>query len=118
MTEVPVYYDVYTDETKPITQEVVNKLFQLVRLKSARPTWPGQDESRPLPGKLKVYPNTFRFGYSFVMEDKEIKPYPDVTDLDGKPVYPQVPLDANGFNSDFPDAWAHELVRRWNLEVK
>jgi hypothetical protein len=114
MTQEILYYDVISDEMKPLTQEKFDEYVKFVR------TVKGADmaieEARPhsyFQFRLAVYPN--RDGMVFVAESRSIEPYAGVRNLDGSLCYPPVPQKGYSLGSPLPREFAFELVRRWNL---
>ena len=68
----------------------------------------------PLDFRLKVYPNPMRDDGVFVAEDREIAPYPGISNVDGTLCYPSTPNTQYRMGRQLPRDFAEELVRRWN----
>ena len=76
--------------------------------------WPHERLDATLDFLLKVFPNPMRNDGVFVAEDKEIAPYPGISNMDGKPCYPAIPRTRYQLGYQLERGFAEELVKRWN----
>lgn len=79
--------------------------------------WMGEAPTDDLSFRLKVYPNSIRTDGVFVAEDREVAPYPGISDMDGKPIYPAIPQSGRRLGVQLDHAFGEELVRRWNAHA-
>lgn len=63
---------------------------------------------------FRIYLNPMRYDGVFIGQDKPIEPYPDVTDIYGKELYPAIPQKGYVFPHQIPLDVAESLLRRLN----
>ena len=113
---IPQIYDITTDSMRDVTQEDIDNWMKLGRQigkihdENFTSNWTSNIN-------LACFPNRFRPGRVFVAEDLPIEPYP-MPGIDGKPIYPAVPITAFKLGADLPVEFANELVKRWNSANK
>jgi hypothetical protein len=110
-------FDISLGYRRRVTQEEIDNLadfqFMLAVVNSKI------DEAREIPQgmgfRLAIFPNRMRDDGVFVAQDLPIEPYEGVRSLGGNKCFPSVPQQGVRIGSQLPHAFAHELVRRWNL---
>lgn len=64
--------------------------------------------------RWRTYINPMRDDGLFVAEDKPLEPYPEITNMDGSPVFPAIPNTKYSIGFQLPHKEAKELVRLLN----
>jgi hypothetical protein len=116
---IPQLYDVAHDEMRDITQADVDALMKIATVMAALPEVAIPNNPRfDFIFRLALYPNRMRPGRCFVAEAKEILPYPGVTGLNGKLLYPSIPDTPFAIRTDLPIEFATALISRWNSFIE
>lgn len=106
--------DPSTYEKRPATQEDIDLLENYVWSFSKCPVPDEEPLKETFPFRLAAYVNKQRSDMLFVAEEKEIEPYPGITDVDGSPCYPSTPRTQYCCPMGMEPNFAREIVRRWN----
>lgn len=115
MTEVSIY-DLTTDTHRPVTQEDVDQMVEiLAQLSRIHPPLPVPPQGPfEFTFRLAIYQNPMRSDGVFVAEDKPRLPYEGVTGTRGERLYPATPQTPYALGRQVDVEFARELVRRWN----
>jgi hypothetical protein len=116
MDDVPMMYDINTDERRPVTQEDVDRWQEIFHALGTAPRAevPPEETGRCPDFRLAIYPNRMRDDGVFVAEERPIEPYKGISGSSGETLYPSVPDTPYSLRGQLPHAFAYELVRRWN----